>query len=180
MFRLLRVLLVLAAISKTCLSIISYNMTTAMVLCNMTTSIPKLKTLVVPWSCPNSTSINVYTWCKWTGISCNTRKQITSITIMGKSLVGSLPSSLGQLTSLNRYLWMQNNELSGTIPSSLSGLTKLLSLRIDENNLSGTVPSTLSQLTKLQTLNLNNNYLTGTLPSYFSSTTYNDDGQSSF
>lgn len=178
MLYLLKILLVIAALSRICLCTVPYNVTTAIVLCNMTTSIPKLRSLTVPWSCPNASSIHLYTWCKWTGVVCNTRKQITSLTLMRNSLAGSLPSSLGQLTSLNRYLWIYDNQISGTIPSSLSSLTKLLSLRLDDNMLSGSAPSSLSHLTKLETLNLNNNYLTGTLPSH-TSATYNDDGQGS-
>ena len=174
----IRSLLIASIISKTYCRVRPYNETTALVLCNITTSLPKVLTLISPWSCPNTAGIKNTIWCNsWTGIKCNIKRQIISLQLPDSQLIGTLPSSIGLLTSLTKYLWLFNNRIHGTIPSSLSSLSKLASLRLDENSLTGTVPSSLSLLTFLSTLNLNNNYLTGTLPSYFTSATYNDDGQ---
>ena len=173
-------LLVFAVLCKTSFCIRPYNQTTAIVLCDLVTAIPRLKLLPVPWSCPNASMTKTQSWCKpWTGISCsnNVLKKITSLTLSNRALVGTIPTSIGLLTSLNRYLWLFNNHLGGTIPSTLGNLTLLMSLRLDENSLTGNVPARLSRLTKLSTLNLNDNYLNGSLPSYFKTATYNDDGQ---
>lgn len=147
----------------------------------MVTSIPRLKLLTVPWSCPNISAIKSTAWCeqRWTGVNCNAkRKLVTSLTLANQALVGSLPLSIGLLTSLNRYLWINNNHLLGTIPASLGNLSLLLSIRLDQNSLTGNVPKSLLKLTKLVTLNLNDNYLNGSLP-LLSRTTFNDDGESS-
>ena len=158
-------------------SALTYNKTTGVVLCDMITSLPKLKSLKVPWSCPNASAIKSILWCqqRWTGISCNTKKLVISLTLGNQNLVGSIPHTLGLLTSLSRYLWINNNRISGTIPASLGNLTSLTSIRLDHNSLSGQVPRTLTRLSKLVTLNLNDNYLTGLLPT-LSRVTYNDDG----
>lgn len=176
-------LLAIAVFSRTGLSIQQYNQTTATVLCDLVSAIPRLKLLPEPWSCPSLSAVNSLSWCKpWTGVICSfgTIKKITSLTLQNNDLVGTLPSSLGLLTSLKRFLWIFDNHLYGTIPSSLGNLSSLLSLRLDRNLLTGTVPLSLERLTKLQTLNLNTNYLIGTLPTYFETATNNDDVQTSF
>lgn len=159
---------------------LTYNQTTAVVLCDMITSLPKLKSMKVPWRCPDASAIKSITWCqqRWTGITCNTKKLVISLTLGNQNLVGSIPRTLGLLTSLSRYLWINNNRISGTIPATFGNLTSLTSIRLDHNSLSGKVPRTLSRLSKLVTLNLNNNYLSGSLPT-LSIVTYNDDGGSS-
>ena len=80
------------------------------------------------------------------------------------SLSGTIPSELGNLTNLTEmYLW--NNELSGTIPSELGNLTKLTRMDPYSNELSGTIPSELGNLTSLTQMNLYSNNLSGTIPS---------------
>ena len=175
--------LAIAVSCKTGFSTQPYNQTTATVLCDLVAAIPRLKLLPVPWSCPGVSAINSLSWCKpWTGVTCSfgAIKKITSLTLQINELVGSLPDTIGLLTSLKRFLWFFDNRLHGTIPSSIGNLSSLSSLRLDRNLLTGTVPSTLERLTKLQTLNLDTNYLSGTLPNYFKTVTYNDDTHISF
>ena len=159
---------------------VTYNMTTAHVLCNMTTALPGLLAVTTPWKCPTYAQINAFVWCNWTGILCagSAAKKIIEINLNTLSLQGSIPSTVGRLSSL-KYLYLQNNNIAHKIPSALGNLSALLTLRLDSNSLTGTVPNALTKLTKLTTLNLNNNYLTGSIPSGFSTTTYNDDGQAS-
>lgn len=163
----------LAILPTICWSV-KYNITTAHVLCNMTTAIPGLLSLTTPWKCPNTAQINVFDWCTWTGVLCGGTNKIIQFDLNTKSLTGTLPSTMGKLTTL-KYLYLQSNHISSTIPATLGNLTLLISLRLDVNSLEGTVPNTLSKLRSLSTLNLNYNYLTGTLPTGFASTTYNDD-----
>ena len=103
-------------------------------------------------------------------------------------LVGSIPSSIGNLVHLN-YLNFSYNGLTGTIPTSIGSLTglttldlfinqlsgpippsigdsitTLVHLDLDENNLIGTVPKSLGNLVALTALYIDNNALTGTIP----------------
>ena len=75
------------------------------------------------------------------------------------SLVGTIPSTIGRLTSL-QTLYLSFNSLVGTIPSTIGGLISLQTLWFNRNSLVGTIPSTISALTSLQALYLSNNYLT--------------------
>jgi len=80
-------------------------------------------------------------------------------------LTGSIPSSIGNLTSLNTGLILAGNELSGAIPSSLGNLTNLAALDLSSNQLTGSIPYSLGNLTNLTTeLYLYNNQLTGSIP----------------
>ena len=172
------IFLLLLQLMKFCCSV-TYNITTANFLCNMTISMPRLLTLPAPWKCPTTAQIRSYDWCspRWTGILCSggIEQKIIQLDLSTQSLIGSIPSSIGSLTSL-KYLYLQDNSVGHTIPSSLGRLSSLITLRLDSNSLEGTVPRTLTNLRFLTTLNLNDNYLTGTMPSGFASTTYNDDG----
>ena len=57
-------------------------------------------------------------------------------------LTGTIPSSIGSLTSLY-LLYMSNVGLSGTIPSSIGLLTSLKFIYLDSNKLIGTIPSSI-------------------------------------
>jgi Leucine-rich repeat (LRR) protein len=77
---------------------------------------------------------------------------LTLLEIDLNQLSGTIPSELGQLTSL-QYLYLANN-LTGTIPSELGELTSLLQIDLEYNNPTGTIPSEFSQLIALQYLYL--------------------------
>lgn len=79
-----------------------------------------------------------------------------------QSLVGTIPSVIGQLTSLTR-LEFSDIKLSGTIPSSLGTLTALQTLVIANTTLMGTLPAELFSLVSLESLSLNGNRFTGQL-----------------
>jgi Leucine-rich repeat (LRR) protein len=86
---------------------------------------------------------------------------LTALDLTKNRLVGTIPSSLVHLTSLNA----QNNALTGTISSEFGTMTSLLGFSLSENELHGTIPSELDALTKLNLLVLDRNRLTGTIPS---------------
>ena len=79
------------------------------------------------------------------------------------NLVGSIPSSIGNLDKLRR-LDLSNNNLMGSAHLELANLSDLVELRLNDNNLTGSIPSGLGGLENLTELRLNNNSLTGTIP----------------
>eukprot|EP00850_Spirogloea_muscicola_P023733 SM000384S14656 [mRNA] locus=s384:7020:12260:+ [translate_table: standard] len=124
----------------------------------------------------------------WFGITCNAAGRVITLQLPGQKLTGTMPSSLGNLTSLTT-LHLYNNNLSGSIPSTFGNLRQLsllqracsgisdeldpmiLSLRegghvgnLDNNTLTGSIPTTLCQLSQLTLLHLAINKLTGTIP----------------
>ncbi len=76
---------------------------------------------------------------------------------------GSIPSSMGNLMNL-QYLSMIGCQFTGTIPPSLGNLGNLFWLRLADNQLTGPIPSTLGNLSGLAYLQLGNNMLNGTIP----------------
>ncbi|XP_042487177.1 probable LRR receptor-like serine/threonine-protein kinase At2g16250 [Macadamia integrifolia] len=79
------------------------------------------------------------------------------------SVFGPIPSSLGNLTTLNS-LYLSKNSLTSIIPSSLGQLLNLSVLDLSQNSLTGTVPSFSSALTNLTLLDLSSNFLSGPIP----------------
>ena len=104
---------------------------------------------------------------------------------------GTLPSSINQLPSIGcasllfavcsshvgttkaavvtsfdfRYLFLNDNLLSGTIPVSMSELTTMSHLFLAGNSFNGTIPHELSNMNALQRLDLSRNSLSGSVPS---------------
>jgi len=88
---------------------------------------------------------------------------VTRLNLNSNHLVGTLPSSLGNLNGL-QYLYLNNNELSGSIPSSLGNLAGLLELGLFSNQLTGILPPEFGELDRLRKLFLHNNRLSGSIP----------------
>ncbi|KAH9698780.1 protein kinase domain-containing protein [Citrus sinensis] len=102
--------------------------------------------------------------CSWMGITCDIYgNRVTSLTIPDLGLTGTIPSYLGNLSSL-QTLVLSHNWFSGTIPKEIGNLTKLKELRLRYNKLQGEIPEELGNLAELEVLVLNNNLLTGTIP----------------
>ena len=81
----------------------------------------------------------------------------------GPKLSGTLPASLGNLTSLLNFNISSSN-ITGTIPSSFQNLTNMVYFSATDNNLHGSL-AVFSAMTKLQELRLAGNFFTGTIPS---------------
>jgi Leucine-rich repeat (LRR) protein len=75
------------------------------------------------------------------------------------SLQGTIPSSLGKLTLLDK-LQLGENLLTGSFPESFSDLLRLEHLYMDYNGLTGTIPTLLS----IEYMHLEYNFFSGTLP----------------
>ena len=101
----------------------------------------------------------------WSGVSCK-HGLVTSLSLSGLGLSGSLPTSIGTLTGLTS-LDLAANGITGTIPTSIAHLTALNLLLLQTNQLAGTLPSSLQRLSNLVFANFGFNRLDGSIPSYF-------------
>ncbi|KAA8545978.1 hypothetical protein F0562_020571 [Nyssa sinensis] len=79
------------------------------------------------------------------------------------SIIGAIPSSLGNLTNLTT-LYLSDNILTGIIPSSLGQLGRLSILDLSQNSLTGSFPPSFASLGNLTLLDMSSNYLSGTIP----------------
>ncbi len=98
----------------------------------------------------------------WFGIVV-TNGRVTELALASNQLTGTIPTQLGDLTSLTR-LWLWANQLTGSIPTELGNLSSLTDLNLANNQLTGTIPAELGSLASLRRLSLGSNQLTGALP----------------
>jgi Leucine-rich repeat (LRR) protein len=112
---------------------------------------------------PTDNSDDVYI----AGITCNAYSQVEKIMLPDHNLVGSLPSELSLLTTLE-LLALTHNQISGSIPDAYQSLKYLEGFELQYNTLTGTLPSFFGNMTELRVLSLSNNDLQGALPSSMS------------
>lgn len=132
-------------------------------------TIPTQSSPIVGWSCgPNSAPVSPV--CSWTGVLiCNTMGGIARISLSGLKIVGTIPPTIAQLTSLTD-LDISSNSIGGTLPSGIfQSLTNLVSLNIFSNRFSQTFPSTIGYLKALTYLSVALNKFNGNIPSTISS-----------
>ncbi len=124
--------------------------------------------------------------CTWYGVTCG--GSVTTLNLSSNNLNGTIPTEIGNLTSLVtldlrsnslsggipteigslsllQKLDLRNNSLSGSIPTSIDGMSSLRSLYLVGNNLDGNIPTQLGGLSNLRTLSLRRNRLVGSIPS---------------
>lgn len=90
--------------------------------------------------------------------------RVVEINLQINNLEGYIPSSIGDLTSLES-LYLYHNKLSGIIPPEIGNLKKLSNLYLNENKLTGKIPPEIGNLSKLKLLWLFLNELSGSIPS---------------
>ncbi|KAE8692367.1 putative LRR receptor-like serine/threonine-protein kinase [Hibiscus syriacus] len=129
--------------------------------------------------------------CNWFGVTCTTNgSRVESLQLSSLGLVGTLPHSLSNLTSLTtlnlshnsfhgqfqlefsrlsllRHIDLRNNSINGTVPASLSHCHNLETLRLQGNRFTGSIPPQLGNLQRLRALFIAVNNLTGSIPSTF-------------
>ena len=101
--------------------------------------------------------------CSWLGVTCS-EGHVATLALVQNGLIGTIPSELGNLTSLTR-LSFHINQLGGTIPPELGNLSNLTSLGLGFNQLHGSIPPELGNLSFLESLSLHFNQLSGEIPS---------------
>ncbi|KAK0590350.1 hypothetical protein LWI29_025689 [Acer saccharum] len=80
-----------------------------------------------------------------------------------KDLIGSLPSSIGNLKKLTNLI-LVGCSLSGPIPDSIGSLQQLVFLSLNSNSFNGKIPASIGYLSNLYWLDLTDNQLDGTIP----------------
>ncbi|XP_078433644.1 receptor protein kinase TMK1-like [Wolffia australiana] len=94
--------------------------------------------------------------CSWRFVSCSGNR-ISAIQIGNRSVTGSLPAEIRNLTGLIR-LELQQNQIQGPLPS-LTGLSSLQILLLHHNLFSSIPPDFFSGLSALQSVSLDSNPL---------------------
>ncbi|KAI5660960.1 hypothetical protein M9H77_20283 [Catharanthus roseus] len=98
---------------------------------------------------------------EWFGSKLATTLQV--LDLRSCSITGAIPSSLGNLSSLNS-LYLSGNSLTGSIPSSLGQLLGLEVLDLSRNSLTGSIPVSFTSLRNITMLGMSMNYLSGVIP----------------
>ena len=99
----------------------------------------------------------------WHGITLDTTGRVTHINLPSNTLLGELPSQIGDLAHL-QVLDLSNNVIGGVIPSSIGALDSLRTISLWGNILQGSLPVSLANLQLLEDLLLFLNRLEGEIP----------------
>ncbi|CAL9752372.1 unnamed protein product [Musa acuminata subsp. burmannicoides] len=89
--------------------------------------------------------------------------KLRSLNLSGNKISGSIPLSLGNMTSLD-FLILSGNGFSGSIPEEIGDLQNLQELDLSANFLTGSIPQILGNLSQLSLLDLSLNHLYGSVP----------------
>ncbi|XP_020959889.1 LRR receptor-like serine/threonine-protein kinase EFR isoform X2 [Arachis ipaensis] len=100
----------------------------------------------------------------------NLSTSLADLDLKGCSMRGTIPASIGNLSSLIN-LDLGDNNFVGTFPISIGKLIKLQGLFLDDNQLEGFVPNQLCQLTSLYSFTVKSNKFSGPIPSCLSNLT---------
>lgn len=98
---------------------------------------------------------------RWRGTTIE-QGRVTGIAVTGATLVGALPDTLRQLTSL-KTLILNSCFIEGTLPSFLEDWKALERLDLSNNALSGSIPPSVLLLPQMRSINLSRNRFAGRL-----------------
>ncbi|XVE60207.1 hypothetical protein DITRI_Ditri05aG0109300 [Diplodiscus trichospermus] len=89
--------------------------------------------------------------------------QLESIDISSTQVIGSIPSSIANISSLVNFM-AYDCSIQGQIPASMMDLSRLEQLLLDMNNLTGEISTSITNLKSLQYLSLIQNKFSGFIP----------------
>ncbi|KAK8572275.1 hypothetical protein V6N12_028331 [Hibiscus sabdariffa] len=89
--------------------------------------------------------------------------RLESIDISSTRVIGSIPPSIGNITSLVTFI-AYDSFIQGQIPTSMMNLSRLENLFLHMNNMDGEIPSAISNLKSLQFLSFMYNSFYGLIP----------------
>ncbi|XP_070021721.1 putative receptor-like protein kinase At3g47110 isoform X3 [Nicotiana sylvestris] len=108
-------------------------------------------------------------YCNWTGITCNpSNGRVTFLHLSSRQLGGTIPPSIGNLSSLTG-IHLGNNNFHGEIPQAIGRLLQLQHLNLSHNYFSGTIPTNLTYCKELLELHLQFNDMVGKIVDELSS-----------
>jgi len=102
----------------------------------------------------------------WYGVLIDTTGKVTSLSLAGNNLSGSISSSLTSLKKLTT-LDLSYNNFNGSIPSTVLNLDTLRVLNLSYNKFTSIIPDVVGDSIRLSTIDLSNNQLTGSIPASF-------------
>eukprot|EP00981_Chlorochromonas_danica_P007363 scaffold1692_cov226-Ochromonas_danica.AAC.2 len=92
-------------------------------------------------------------------------KVVSVLELIGLGMAGTLPEEIGDFPFMQRLeIISEQPNLVGTIPPSIGNLTSLRSFDIQYTDLSGPIPTTIEKLINLVIFDLSSGLITGTLP----------------
>jgi len=105
---------------------------------------------------------------QWPGVICTYETDIIyELTFFQDPIVGTLPSSLSELTGLIS-LSIFESSLFSSIPEEYTKLSKLNTLMLTQNQLTGSLPSDMGLLSNLYLISLDYNYISQAIPTSIS------------
>ncbi|KAK1358136.1 putative leucine-rich repeat receptor-like serine/threonine-protein kinase [Heracleum sosnowskyi] len=90
--------------------------------------------------------------------------RLMELELGGMDLGGTLPSSIGRLSSTVKYVLLHENQIFGSIPPAVGNLWNLSLLNLTSNLLNGTISPEIRRMKNLERLVLSYNYFTGEIP----------------
>ncbi|KEH27856.1 probable LRR receptor-like serine/threonine-protein kinase At3g47570 isoform X2 [Medicago truncatula] len=90
--------------------------------------------------------------------------KLIAVSIAYNNFGGSLPNSIGNLSTQLSQLYLGGNIISGKIPMEIGNLVGLTLLTIELNQLDGIIPSSFGKFQNMQLLDLSRNKLSGVIP----------------
>ncbi|KAK2981357.1 hypothetical protein RJ640_013148 [Escallonia rubra] len=91
--------------------------------------------------------------------------KLLEILVLGPNPIkGTLPKSLGNLSTSLELLDATGCQIKGVIPAEIGNLGNLVDLSLVDNYLTGSVPVTIGKLAMIQSLKISNTTIEGTIP----------------
>lgn len=114
------------------------------------------------WHCKNG--LPTTDVCSWSpGVTCNQLGQVISLELSYFGLTRTIPTNLGQLTTLTK-LDLTSNKMGGKLPYSLGLMTALRVISLSSNSFSGLLPLSIADMSSLDHVGLSGNSFSGSIP----------------